>query len=637
MSRILLSLLSFFTVLAFAQNGELTLTSETIDHSQSSKVLFFEDKEKTLSLEELLALPDSDFFTVDLDIPNFDFTTSKYWVKFSVTNKTEEDYFILETARPISNKVILYELDCGIVSNSYKSGDDFAYAEKAIPHPKNLFPLFIEPGQTRDYVLEVESDGEVLIMEIRIFDKIDFFEDEYASQFSFGFYYGLMALVVIIYFFFFVLLKDKSFLYYVGYVLAQGLLQFSLDGFAFHIFFPSGGYIANHFVLFTAGVTIFVLLKYVHEFLHLKEKLPRMHKVFIGCQILVSLGVVLSLIPGITYVIAYPLINGISLISIVLSVVAIYILIFKGEKVDRFFAAAFTVLISGAIIFILVNFGIIGDAETAQTALKISSALEVAILSISMSNKYRVLQKEKKAAQEAALKSLEEKNALMDDINTKLEAQVKERTAEIEHQKEQLAESNKEILDSIHYAKRIQEAILPSAEHVRQLLPKSFVFYRPKDVVSGDFYFVEKTLPNHGNELVVFAAVDCTGHGVPGAFMSIVGSNFLNQTITEPKVNSTAQALDFLNAGVSHALRQDRELNDTTVRDGMDIALCGLDTKNNIVYFSGAKNPLYVIREGENEEALGFDIGEKNKPPLKDENSNLQLQEFKGDAHPIGA
>ena len=125
-----------------------------------------------------------------------------------------------------------------------------------------------------------------------------------------------------------------------------------------------------------------------------------------------------------------------------MSVVAIYRLRYKGVKVDFFFTVAFTVLIIGAIIFILGNFNIVGNAGIAQNALKISSALEVAILSISMSNKYRRLQKEKQEAQAVAMKALEEQNALMEGMNVKLEAQVKERTAEIEKQKEELAEIN---------------------------------------------------------------------------------------------------------------------------------------------------------------------------------------------------
>lgn len=637
MSKLILLLGLFQVFVGFSQPGQITITPENLGTSQFPNVLFLEDNEHALNLEEVISMDDSQFESKDVLVPNFDFTASKYWLKFSITNTTEDSYFILETARPITNKVNFYQLRGIFIENQFRSGDDYHYSEKIIPHRKNLFPVSIDPGETKDYIIEIESDGEVLILPVRIYDKIAFFANDYKHQFSFGFYYGLMCLVIVIYFFFYVMLKDKSFLFYILYVFCQALMQFSLDGFSFHHFFPNGGYMANHFILLIAGTTVIILLRYVSEFLQLSERFPTMQKVFIGSQILVGIGITLSLIPGPTYQIAYPVINGTSLIGIILSVTAIYILLFKGKSVDRYFTIAFTILIIGAVIFILGNFSVIGDAELAQTALKISSAIEVAILSISMSNKYRKLQRDKEEAQAVAMQNLMEKNALMDDINAKLESQVKQRTAEISEQKEQLAEQNKEIMDSIRYAKRIQEAILPTDLHVREILPNSLILYLPKDVVSGDFYFIDKTTTSTDNtDLKLFAAVDCTGHGVPGAFMSIVGSNLLKQTLTEKAVNSPAQALDFLNKGVNEALHQDVN-KETTVRDGMDIAMCALDEKAMKVYFSGAKNPLYIIRQAESTEDLGFEWNDDDRSLMKHDEKSLYLKEIKSDIQPIGA
>ncbi len=633
---------SFFLILfsgfVFSQEGLIQLTEDKIGSSFTENVYVLEDAEHSLEIIDVLELSNDDFFIPNHAHPNLDFTSSRFWIKFSIENQTDESYFILETARPITNKVIFYEMNGPLVENEYMSGDDFHYSEKVIPHRKNLFPFTIEPGETKDYYLELESDGEVLTLPVIIHDKIGFFDGDSRNHFSFGFYYGLMSLVIIIYFFFFIMLKDRSFLYYILYVFAQALLQFSLDGFSYHHFFPSGGYLANHFVLIIASVTIVLLLTYVRQFLNLKERNKLLNKVFVICKSVVFVALIMSLIPGKLYELSYPIINGVSLLSIILTVVAIFRLKYKKIEVDNYFTLAFTILITGAVIFILGNFNIVGDSSISQVALKVSSAIEVAILSISMSNKYRKLQKDKEAAQAVALKSLEEQNALKDSINIKLEQQVKERTFEIEEQKEKLAEINNEILSSIHYAKRIQEAILPSDAHVKNLLPKSFIFYRPKDVVSGDFYFVEPTRTSNDEvDLVLFAAVDCTGHGVPGAFMSIVGNNYLTQTITEESVNSTAEALDYLNQGVCKSLRQDAKFNETTVRDGMDISLCAFDKKKRLLHFSGAKNPVYVVRKGSEEKELGFELDAEGKNPLKMEGANIYLNEIKGDAHPIGA
>jgi serine phosphatase RsbU (regulator of sigma subunit) len=156
----------------------------------------------------------------------------------------------------------------------------------------------------------------------------------------------------------------------------------------------------------------------------------------------------------------------------------------------------------------------------------------------------------------------------------------------------ELAEKNKDITDSIRYAKRIQEAILPTDRHVRRLLPDCFIFSKPKDIVSGDFYWIDKK----GSD-VVFAAVDCTGHGVPGAFMSIVGHNILTQSLAESSVAVPGLILDKLNKGLSETLSQ--SYDEAKLRDGMDIALCTVNFKTMELQYAGAYNPLFIIRNRE--------------------------------------
>ena len=156
----------------------------------------------------------------------------------------------------------------------------------------------------------------------------------------------------------------------------------------------------------------------------------------------------------------------------------------------------------------------------------------------------------------------------------------------------ELEEKNKDITDSINYAQKIQAAILPSGEYVKSLLPESFVLFKPKDIVSGDFYwFAEKD----GRALVV--AADCTGHGVPGAFMSMIGSSLLNETVIEKGITDPGKILQAIKDGVIKALRQTG--GRMQQKDGMDMALCSLDVANKTVQYAGAYNPLMIVREGE--------------------------------------
>ncbi|MFL5754452.1 MAG: tetratricopeptide repeat protein [Bacteroidia bacterium] len=161
----------------------------------------------------------------------------------------------------------------------------------------------------------------------------------------------------------------------------------------------------------------------------------------------------------------------------------------------------------------------------------------------------------------------------------------------VEQQKELVEEKSKEILDSISYAKKIQAAILPPEDYVRSLLPDSFVYYAPKDIVSGDFYWMEPW----GNK-ILFAAVDCTGHGVPGAFMSIVGFNLLSKAVNELGLSRPSLILNSLSKGISKTLRQTGGASE--IKDGMDLALCAYDKKTNCLEYSGAFNSLYLVRNG---------------------------------------
>lgn len=184
-----------------------------------------------------------------------------------------------------------------------------------------------------------------------------------------------------------------------------------------------------------------------------------------------------------------------------------------------------------------------------------------------------------------------------------LEQTVKERTAELFLQKEEaeiqrgLVEvKNREITDSINYALRIQQAILPKLEDIQMCFPNSFILYRPKDIVSGDFYFfnkLERDNSLHCDELFFIAAADCTGHGVPGALMSMVGFERLTDAVERSSEPNTI--LSMLNRGMKHSLHQD---TDESTRDGLDIALCSIDLKNKILRFSGANRPLWYIRNG---------------------------------------
>lgn len=213
-----------------------------------------------------------------------------------------------------------------------------------------------------------------------------------------------------------------------------------------------------------------------------------------------------------------------------------------------------------------------------------------------------------------------------------LEEKVKQRTAEVVKQKEEIETQSHEIsrlydevTDSIVYAKRIQQSILLPYSKVKTIIPNSFIFFKPKDIVSGDFYWVDE---KDGKQY--FAASDCTGHGVPGAFMSIIGHNGLDHAVNF--CESPAEILDALNEGLGASLHQADGESET--KDGMDIAVCVVDEKAKTLQYAGAFNPLYLVRDGELEitKADKFPVGSfVTDEPQKFTNHTVKMK--KGDMY----
>ncbi|MBX2841841.1 MAG: SpoIIE family protein phosphatase [Flammeovirgaceae bacterium] len=190
------------------------------------------------------------------------------------------------------------------------------------------------------------------------------------------------------------------------------------------------------------------------------------------------------------------------------------------------------------------------------------------------------------------------KNAALAQQKEEIEAQ----RDDIEIRTNQLAKAYKDIRASINYAQRIQKAKLPQFENLQKLIPDSFIFFKPRDLVSGDFYWFSEI----GNKIII-TAVDCTGHGVPGAFMSLIGTGLLDEIVNQKKILKPELILKKMHEGVQQVLRQ----KETENRDGMDMSLCVIDRNLHKMEFAGAKNPLVYIQNGE-------------------------LHHVKGDKHPIG-
>jgi len=171
-----------------------------------------------------------------------------------------------------------------------------------------------------------------------------------------------------------------------------------------------------------------------------------------------------------------------------------------------------------------------------------------------------------------------------------LEEKVRERTSELQEQKSLVEHKNNEIIDSISYAKFIQQALLPSEREIQQHFPESFVYFEPKDIIAGDFYWFEQK-----EHISWFAVADCTGHGVPGAMVSVLCINSLNQSLIEHPKATTGQLLDLVREKVVSTFTKEG----ASVKDGMDISIANFNHETKVLNWSGANNPLWIYRNGE--------------------------------------
>ena len=579
------------------------------------KVSFFEDKTAKLDFEDILDNQDK-FELSTTKALNFGVTSSVIWVKFVLSNSTPDltDNWLLTLDYPLFDHLSFYEYK----ENSWEviqSGDTKKVSTRVIPNRNFIFPIHLPDPKPRTFFMRFQTQGS---MQINLVAKteLEFAKDESFSELGYGLAYGFMLVMILYNLFIYFSLRDKNYLLYVFSTLSITLLQLFYSGHL--IYFTLGEYpkFANAMMpMLMASTNIFAPLFAIH-FLETKKFAPRSRIVLWVVIILSILDVIAAFFLPTRITISFA--GMISLFMTFYLIFTGFTTYLNGHTAARFFLIAWIALLIGAILISFRNFGLVESNFLTVHGLKIGSIAEVVLLSLALSDRYNLFKKEKEAAQAEALR-------IQKEANETLETKVKERTFELEEanheinrqmgsllelnqeiqsQKEEIqtqrdaleqalvdiSAKNTQITSSINYAKRIQSAMLPDLHMLKEILPESFVMYRPRDIVSGDFYYIEE---EQGK--IIIAAIDCTGHGVPGAFMSMMGNEILDRIIKEKHIVSANIILDELHKGVKSSLKQ----VETNNRDGMDVALCVIDLQQKTLDFAGAKNPLCYIQGGE--------------------------------------
>jgi two-component system, sensor histidine kinase LadS len=600
--KLILRLSTFFLLVsqAFASDTIILQPDQNQYTASYEFIDILEDRERALSIHDVSSTAYRSQFRPNKEqLPRNYHTKSVYWVRYTVRNQSNVNTKWLQEFYDSSiEKLSLFLPDGQGGFTEYKAGNTLDFSNKKVQHKNFVFFLPDFYGQEMTYYARVESHHlNFMLSVVRSYERFSFYAlNEY---YFLGIFYGLILMMAIYNFFIFFTTRDWTYLWYVLYVVSNALYSMSQDGTGFQYIWGSMPEINPYVSSVSLFLMVMWMLLYTETFLSLRTLAPAFFKIlnFIIIFRIIVFVAEFSLVPDLKNTMFF---DGAPLIF---SYIAAILALRKGFVPARYFVVGVTMLFIGFVVSNLtVNsmFGIsVPNNIFTVYCFNFGTVVQMMFLSFALADRIRVMKQEKDEAQIQIIKQLRENEELKDNINRELEQKVNERTAEVMHQNEEIEKQSKrieylykEVTDSIETSKVIQQSILPSENVIKLFLPNFFVLYKPKDIVSGDFYWF------HVKQSKVYvAAVDCTGHGVAGAFMSLIGYNLLNQIMKEKSNLSAADVLTKLNADVIKTLHQDEQ--GALSREGMDIALCVIDMAQKKIEFSGGNNPLYHIRNKE--------------------------------------
>jgi two-component system, sensor histidine kinase LadS len=518
-----------------------------------------------------------------------------YWVSMEVEkSNTLPDDWLIEFANPFMDSLFVYQLNADSTFSTFLTGYFLPYTTRKVKHTGFTFPLHF--GKQTKLTLYLRLSGhDPLLMPIQVLRQEDFFNQVRLQDVGYGIYFGILLVMLLYNSFLFYAIRDKNYLYYVFTIFWTFTVFAAVSGYLFMYFWQNTPQI--NYYIGRVGMCFLVITTsiFTKSFLQVRQYSRWLYYIY---NFMIVAGVVVATVQFLNILHRMP--NFLLSIHTPLLISTGIYCSYKGNLSARFFLIAWIFYIVGGLTIILRNIGLMPYNSLTTHGVEVGSALEVVLLSLALADRYRRLRKEKEQAQLQAL-------AVQKEANDNLEKKVIERTIQLketneellqtneelhttmetlEQKSEELRKTNEDITASINYAKRIQRAILLTDNSFRKYFPDSFIIFKPRDIVSGDFYWA--TQKEH---LTIVAAADCTGHGVPGAFMSMIGNDILNQLVVEKNITQPNELLAMLNKSIFAMLKQD----DNAVNDGMDIIICMVDKTNNYFQYAGAMNPLYYL------------------------------------------
>jgi len=605
-SILLLVLLFWGSLYAFSQPAQLGNPQQLYELS-SADLQIFRDMEGKASFEQISRNDGQVLWKKpEQESINFGYTTEVYWVRFQLQNNTNYNNWVLEIDYSLLDTLQIYlEQPDGSVKE-LATGRSLPFASRGeLQQPNFDFKLNLAQGAPQFCWLRVRSTGPV-ILPIKVRSHESYVESQFRWHVFYGIYFGWLAVMIFYNLFIFIALRDLNYFYYVLTIICTLGIFATVSGYSYMYVFPDSPWINTYFTRIFMGFVVITTAIFARNFLNTKKFTKWGDYTLIGMIVLAVIAQIL-VITGIRTSAT----NSVVSLHTVLLIVTGVICWRNGNSYARFYVLAWTLYLLGGLLITLRNSGVLPINFWTTHGAEIGSALEVILLSLALSDRYRTIRKEKEALTKKTLKmqqeyseqleaKVHERTAQLSEANEELSSTVEtveQQKSEIETQRDDLEKQRialekayQDIRSSITYAERIQKAKLPELSRIRKAFPEAFVLFRPRDQVSGDFYWFAEV---DGKKII--AAVDCTGHGVPGAFMSMIGSELLNEIVILRQILEPHLILEHLHEGIQSTLRQ----QETENRDGMDLAICVVDENAKQLQFAGAKNPLIIIENGE--------------------------------------
>jgi serine phosphatase RsbU (regulator of sigma subunit) len=569
------------------------------------QLMFLEDPNCSTQPPELFSgMMDQEFKVVDFSNPDPALLNSMpgscVWFRFYFANHSTHQFAFHLQRNDISefDEYILYQLFDNGVETVRKSGNALLPRKKDVNiSGSDDLRIFLLPGEKDTLYLQVTLGPESILSDLifTISTQNSVLAHDRSKRLVFGIFTGILLIMILYHIPLFVRGRETSYLYYILYILAFLFFFINKEGYIYELI-PR--MISAPINIFLLEIFLLFYLLFGRSYLDTRNTLQSWDTILLIAVWFTVGGLILNfaiiLLQGLGVAVPFVIqLGGFAIMifsaigCLFLAIVPAMILTRENFQPARYFLFANLFLILG----IATNYAL-ADYTLGKHSLELGVTLQILTFSIGLSERINLLKRSREVAQRRIIDQLKENAALKDKVNRELEDKVQERTFEIQAQKEHIEKQNKEIKYSFDYAKKIQNTVLPGNDVFETLFGEHFIFFKPRDIVSGDFYWVSQT-----GQKIVLTAADCTGHGVPGSLMSMLGITMLHEIVNEKGVTNSDEILNQLRLSIARTLKQEGKIGEQ--KDGIDMALIIYDPLTRQLEFSGANNPIYIVRNGE--------------------------------------